>query len=198
MGPVTEPERHDTPGLIGEPGPGGTAVIQDVLVTAEHPVGDPVLAQELPDVLHRIELRRPGWERHKGDVVRHDQLGRDMPAGAIQENSRMRARRNGLRDLLQMQFHALGRAAGQDQAGSFALSRTDRAEDIGRGRSLILRRCGARAAFGPAPGDLVLLSNPRLVREPNLERLAADRLCDLRQAVGELFLKAAAACSFWA
>src|SRR5215207_7825375 len=101
MGPVPEPERHDTPGLIGEPGPGGTAVIQDVLVTAEDPVGDPVLAQELPDILHRIELWRPWGERHKGDVVRHDQLGRDMPAGAIQENSRMRARRNGLRDLLQ-------------------------------------------------------------------------------------------------
>src|SRR5829696_5705912 len=198
MGPVTEPERHDTPGLIGEPGPGGTAVIQDVLVTAEHPVGDPVLAQELPDVLHRIELWRPWREWHKGDVVRHLELGRDMPAGAIQENSGVRARCNGLRDLLQVQVHALGRAARQDKPRSFAGSRTDRAEDIGRGCSLILRRCGARAAFGPAPRDLVLLSNPRLIREPDLDRLAADRLSDLRQAVEELFLKAAAACSFWA
>ena len=139
MGPVTEPERHDTPGLIGEPGPGGTAVIQAVLVTAEDPVGDPVLAQELPDILHRIELWRPWGERHKGDVVRHDQLGRDMPASAIQENSRMRARRNGLRDLLQMQFHALGRAAGQDKPRSFALSRTDGPKEVGRCCSLVLR-----------------------------------------------------------
>src|SRR5215213_7651224 len=121
-----------------------------------------------------------------------------MPAGAIQENSGVRARCNGLRDLLQVQFHALGRAARQDKPRSFALSRTDRAEDIGRGRSLIFRRCGARAAFGPAPRDLVLLSNPGLVGKPDLERLAANRLGDRLQAGGEVFLKASAACSFWA
>jgi hypothetical protein len=97
-----------------------------------------------------------------------------------------------------MQVHALGRAAGQDQAGSFALSRTDRAEDIGRGCSLIFRRGGAGAAFGPAPRDLVLLSNPRLIREPDLDRLAADRLGDLFQTGGEVFLKAATAASLLA
>ena len=121
-----------------------------------------------------------------------------MPAGAIQENSGVRARRHGLRDLLQVQVHALDRAARQDQASALPLSGTDGAEDVGRLGSLIFRRCGARAAFGPAPRDLVLLSNPGLVRKPDLERLAADRLGDRLQAVGEVFLKASAACSFWA
>src|SRR3954470_20121059 len=97
MSPVTEPERHDAPGLIGEPVPGETAVVEDVAVRGEDPVRQPVLAHELPDVLNRIELWRPRRERYKGDVGRHDQPGRDMPAGAIQKNSSMRARGYGLR-----------------------------------------------------------------------------------------------------
>jgi hypothetical protein len=42
-----------------------------------------------------------------------------MPAGAIQENSGVRARRHGLRDLVSVQVHALDRAARQDQASAF-------------------------------------------------------------------------------
>src|SRR3954452_11296453 len=161
MGPVARAERHDAPGLIDEPVPGETAVAEDVAVGREDPVRQPVLAHELPDVLNRIELWRPRRERRKGDVVRRDQLGRDMPAGAIEKNSGVCARRNGLRDLLQVQFHALCRAARQDQASSFAGSWTDRAEDISRGCSLILRRCGARAALGPAPRDRVRRAKAR-------------------------------------
>ncbi len=50
----------------------------------------------------------------------------------------MRLGRDGLRDLVQVQGHALGRAAGQDQPRSFAVSRADGAEDVGRGGPLIL------------------------------------------------------------
>ena len=62
-----------------------------------------------------------------------------MPAGLVQENEGMRAGRNRLRGLVQMQGHALGGAAGQNQAGALALLRADRAEDVGRGGPLVFR-----------------------------------------------------------
>src|SRR3954463_6590162 len=121
-----------------------------------------------------------------------------MPTRLVRQDEGMRAGRNRLRNLLQVQGHALGGAAGQNQARAFALSRTDRAEDVSRLGSLIFRRCGAGAAFGPAPGDPILLAHPGLIRKPDLERLAAHRLPYLLQAGGEVFLKAETAASLLA
>ena len=91
-----------------------------------------------------------------------------MPARLVNEDEGMCAWGDGLRDFVQVQGHALRGAAGQNQARALALSRTDRPEDIGRRRSLVLRGRRPRAAFGPAARDLVLLSNPGLVGEPDL------------------------------
>jgi len=71
-------------------------------------------------------------------------------------------------DLGEVQVHGFGVAGGQDERGSLAISRADRAENIGRSGALIVRRRGPRAASCPAPGDLVLLPDPGLVCEPNL------------------------------
>jgi hypothetical protein len=46
--------------------------------------------------------------------------------------------RDRLRDLLQVQSHALGGAAGQDKSCAFALRRADRPEDVGGLRPLVL------------------------------------------------------------
>ncbi len=46
-------------------------MVEDILVGLEDPVREPVVADELPDVLDRVQLggsRRQGQER---DVVRH-------------------------------------------------------------------------------------------------------------------------------
>src|SRR4051794_33338538 len=121
-----------------------------------------------------------------------------MPARLIHQDEGMRLGRDGLRDLVQVQGHALGRAAGQDQPRSFALSWADRPEDVGGLRSLVLGGGRAGAAFGPAARDLVLLPDPGLIGEPDLERLAADRLPDLLQTGREVFLKAETAASLLA
>src|SRR5918997_4740105 len=122
-----------------------------------------------------------------------------MPACAIQKNHRMRAGRDSLCDLRQVQGHGPRGAAGQDETGPLALGRTDRAEDGGRCGPLVLRRCGSGAAFRPAPGDRVLLPDTRLVGKPDLSRPAASLTrCDLLQEGGEPFLKAATAASSWA
>jgi len=62
-----------------------------------------------------------------------------MPARLIHQDEGMRAWGHGLRDLVQVQGHARGGAAGQDKPRSFALSRADRAEDVGRGGPLVFR-----------------------------------------------------------
>src|SRR3954462_9258077 len=58
MRPVAHPDGHDEPGLIRELVPRLAAVVEDVAVGGEDPVGDPVVAHVLPDVLDGVQLRR--------------------------------------------------------------------------------------------------------------------------------------------
>src|SRR3954468_5521607 len=95
-----------------------------------------------------------------------------MPARLVHQDEGMRPGCNRLRNLLQVQGHALGRAAGQNQARALALGRTDGPEEVGRGGPLVLGGGRARAAFGPASRDLVLLPDPGLIGEPDLDHLA--------------------------
>ena len=65
---------------------------------------------------------------------------------------------------------------------------------------MVFRRARARAALGPATGDLVLLADARLVGKPDLYGVGLDAFFvpDLRQALGQTFLKssmAPAACA---
>ena len=121
-----------------------------------------------------------------------------MPAGLIEEQHGVRAGRDGLRDLGQVQAHHLGGAAGHDEARARSPCWADRAEEVGGGGALVFGRRGARAAAGPTTGDRVLLSDAGLVGKPDLYRLAADGLGDRRQAGGEGFLKAGIASGSWA
>jgi len=93
----------------------------------------------------------------------------------------------------------MGVAVWHDEAGALSCLRTDRAEDVGRLGALVMGRRGTGAATRPAPGELVLLADPRFVLKPQLYACARrQRLADLRQAGGKVFLKAATASSFWA
>ncbi len=56
MGPVSGSNGHDLPGLVDEGVPGMAAGGEDILVALENPVREPVVADELPDVLDRVEL----------------------------------------------------------------------------------------------------------------------------------------------
>src|SRR3546814_10402526 len=97
-------------------------------------------------------------------------------------------------------YTTLFRSEGQYQPRALAVFRADRAEDIGRFRPLILWRRWPRPTSGPAPGALVLLADPRFVREPYLYARAPREGCsDLCQLGGKApFLQASMASSFWA
>jgi hypothetical protein len=57
----------DFPRLIDELVPSIAAVVEDIVVGLEHPVRKPVVADELPDVLDRVQLERSGWQGQEGD-----------------------------------------------------------------------------------------------------------------------------------
>jgi hypothetical protein len=65
------------------------AVVQNGLIRIENAVGDPVVADKLPDVLHRIEFGALGWQRNECDVLWHAKLGGQMPAGLIEQKRGM-------------------------------------------------------------------------------------------------------------
>jgi len=119
----------------------------------------------------------------------------NVPARLVHQQRAVPARRHSCCDLDQVQAHRLSVAPGQDQPGAGARLGADRAEDVGRCRALILWCRWPGAAFGPAPGELVLLADPGLIGEPDLYALAAKtlRAPDRVQTRGETFLKAAIA-----
>ena len=115
-------------------------MIDDIVWVEEDPVGEPVVAQELPDVLDWIELGASGREGDERQIVRDIELAGGMPSRPIEKEDGVTPRRNILGDFIQMQLHRLGIALRQDQADRLAFLRTDRAEDIGRGGALVARR----------------------------------------------------------
>ncbi len=113
-----------------------------------------------------------------------------MPAGLIHDDDGVCARRDSHADLGEVEVHREGIAPWQDQPGAGAARRADRSKDVGPFRALIVRRDGACAAPGPAPCDLVLLPDARLVLEPDFQCYArADLFPDTVQRFGETFLK---------
>jgi hypothetical protein len=58
----------------------------------------------------------------------------------VEEDDGVRPRGNRPGDLGQFKRHSLGGAAGQDEAGAFALGWADGPKDVGRGCPLVLGR----------------------------------------------------------
>ena len=56
MGPSPRSDRHDEPRAFNQLVPIETAMIEDVFIVGEDPVGEPIIAHVLPDVLDGIEF----------------------------------------------------------------------------------------------------------------------------------------------
>jgi hypothetical protein len=195
VGPLAQSDGHDAPGLIDELVPGFATMVDEIVVGFEHAVGEPVVAQELPHVFDRVELGAFWRQRNDGDVGRHDEARRQMPAGLVDQEDGVGGRRDSFGDLREVQVHGLGVARRQDQGRALALVGADRTEDVGGSGALIAGSARAGAALRPSAGDLVLLTDASLVGEPDFYRLAVERLFarDRLQARGEAFLKSSIA-----
>jgi len=140
MGPLAYSDGDDAPRLIDELVPCEAAVVDDVIVGFEDAVREAVVAHELPHVLDWVEFRASWRQRHQGDVGRHDQFGRSVPSGLIEQEDCMRAWGNVEGDFLEMHAHRLAVATGHDDAGGLAFGGADRAEQPSGGATLVLRR----------------------------------------------------------
>lgn len=175
-------------------------MVDEVLVGVEDPVGEPVVAQELPDILDGVQLGAFRWKGHDRDGRGNHEVARHVPPGLVEEENRVLAGRDLGCDFGEVKGHRRGVAAGQNERGALAVVRADGPEDVGRGGALIVRGAGPCPASGPAPRDLVFLADPGLVGEPEFYVIEGDALVvrDLRQAGWELFLKASIAPLAWA
>ena len=87
MGPLPDSNRHDEPGAIDQFVPVEAAMVDDVFVASEDPVGEPVVAHILPNALDRIELGRLGREGNERHVFGRLQLRRDVPTSPVHEHT---------------------------------------------------------------------------------------------------------------
>ncbi len=69
MCPFSVSDGHDLPRLVDELVPGLAAEGEDFVIGFEDPVGEPVVAHELPDVLDRVQFGRSGRQWQQGYVV---------------------------------------------------------------------------------------------------------------------------------
>jgi hypothetical protein len=195
MRPLAQSDGHDPPGLIDKLVPGAAAVVDEIVVGFEDAVREPVVAHELPDVFDRVEFRAFWRQRNDGDVGRHDEAGRQVPASLIDQKDGMGSGCDCFGDLCKMQVHRLAVAGRQDQGCALALLGADRPEDVGGSGTLVARCAGAGTTLGPAASDFVLLADAGLVGKPDFYRVAVDALLarDRLQTGRETFLKSSIA-----
>jgi len=147
--------------------------VADGVVAFEHPVGEPSLAEILPDIFGGVELRAGRRKVKKRDVDGRFEFACRVPSGFIEEEESVRTARDGPPDFVQMLLHGVHVGAGQNERGAGIAGWTDRAEQVSVGAALVFRLPRARAASGPLVDKTVLLADPHLVLKPDLDRRPA-------------------------
>jgi hypothetical protein len=117
-----------------------------------------------------------------------------MPSSLVEDQQRVGAGSDAAADRIEMCLHGLGVGLRHDEGDACIAARTDGAEHISVFVALILGLAWPRSLLGPLIDEAVLLSDPHLVLEPDLNRrfrreFGHDRR-DLRRKV---FLNAAIA-----
>src|SRR5205807_10055707 len=125
---------------------------------------------ELPDIFLAVEFGCAWRELQERDVVWNLEGLGAMPAGLIEEENSVSARSDFGCDLIEVKLHSFGVAGRQHEGGAGSAFGADRTEQIGRLGPLIVGGTGARAFHGPAVGQLVLLTHPHLILEPDFYR----------------------------
>ena len=142
----------------------------------------------MPDVFLRIELWCTRRQRQERKVSRNLEVLGAVPARLVEDQDRVGAGGYPCADLIEMKLHGFGVAERQNEGRAGSMFGAYRAEQIGRLGALIMRGSGPRALPGPAISELVLLTDPHLVLEPDLYRCTWRELgTDFRHAVGKVY-----------
>ena len=67
--------------------PSVACCLDDLEVSFEDAVGEPVGPKVLPDVFDGVEFGCPGRQKDWRDVVRHVEVGRRMPSGPVEKEN---------------------------------------------------------------------------------------------------------------
>jgi hypothetical protein len=123
-GDVIATERFAYPGLpavatqlgntlvaVDKEEPGGSASLQNVIAAVPNARVEFVLAEVLPDILHRVEFGAIDWQMQQNDVVRHKNFTAGlMQAGAVADHHRAGTCGNLAADLGKMPVRGATRA----------------------------------------------------------------------------------------
>ena len=93
-------------------------------------VGEPVLAEVLPDILDRVQLWGARRQQDHGDVFRNREGCGRVPSGAVEQQDGMGAPPDRAGDLVEVKLHRLRVGEGQRQGGAGAAGRADRSEQV--------------------------------------------------------------------
>jgi hypothetical protein len=92
------------------------------------------------------------------------------------------------RDLLEVELHGLAVGIGHGKRRARAPRRADGAEQVGALVALVGGLAGPRSTPRPLPHEAVLLADPRLVLEPDLDGLAGREVSDVGLQRGRAIL----------
>ena len=149
------------------------------------------MAEILPYVLDRVELRGAGRQEDRRDVVGHVELARGVPSGPVEEESGVGALGDVARDFIEMELHHVGVGVGQRERGADAPRRADGAEQIGVVVALVGGLPRPRSAPGPLPNLAVLLADTGLVLKPDFDRRRLGQAVEMSlQRARKVFLNA--------
>jgi hypothetical protein len=198
MCPLAVSYRFDCVRLVDEFLPSLACGVDDGIVAVEDAVGEPVLAQILPDVLDRVQFRRAGRQEDQRHVLGNIELRGGVPAGPVEQQNGVGAPCDMPADLVEMKLHGFGVGEGQRQRCSDATRRADGAEQVGALVALVGRLARPRAPSGPLADDTVLLPDAGFILEPDLDLPAFGQVGQMRaQRAREVFLYASTISPSW-
>lgn len=153
---------HNVAWMADEVVPREAAVVKDVIVGFEDPVREPFVAHELPNVFDRVDLGASRGKRHQGNSKRHDEFGRAMLTGLIEDDHAWAPSGT----WMAISSGCILIASPLQRRITIRqpfLGRLYHAKAAGRGAPLIAWYRRAYAALVTAPRELGLRANPTLV-----------------------------------
>ncbi|BAK84008.1 transposase [Komagataeibacter medellinensis NBRC 3288] len=184
MHPFSEANEPDGFGERDEIVPRVTGGSDDMI---EDGVGQPVGAEELPDVFDRVQFGSTRWQEDQADIARQSEFGGRMPWRAIRQNDGMGFPGYTARNPVEMQVHTVR----SEVCGLVAPCGTDYPEKPGVGMALVSGLAWPGSPSGSLPDDTVLLPDPRFVLESDFNLFAARQMAGVElQDCREVFLKA--------
>jgi hypothetical protein len=94
MCPVSQADRHDTPGSVDQLVPRVAAMIDDVLTTVEDAIGEPVVGRTARRSRSH-SVRALGGQWHERDIRWHEEFRGEMPSSLVEQDNGMCAWRHG-------------------------------------------------------------------------------------------------------